>query len=194
MGEKRGERHSQASAPAVREARAKRESECGAGAAVGAGGAQGLFVVMEFCGGGTLADYYAEAVFTKKEFARIVGELLSALTFLHARGVAHRDLRPEHVLLSDAKQKSVRLCGLLGHARLGGRGGTLLGKNSSSSNPGQPDEYGSGGGDLGDGELGLVDGGRAGSALSSGHPAYLAPELFGSDAELLGAACRVLYL
>jgi serine/threonine protein kinase len=54
-------------------------------------------MVMEFCGGGTLAKYYLTPAFTDTEFYRIVNELLGAVLYLHQREIAHRDLKPENV-------------------------------------------------------------------------------------------------
>lgn len=54
-------------------------------------------MVLEYCGGGNLRDYYGTAQFTKAEFTRIVLELLSGVRYLHQRMFAHRDLKPANV-------------------------------------------------------------------------------------------------
>jgi serine/threonine protein kinase len=51
---------------------------------------------MEYCSEGDLAAFYTTQAFDKKEFTRIVSELLSAVTYLHAQNIAHRDLKPEN--------------------------------------------------------------------------------------------------
>ena len=149
-----------------------------AGTGVDTSGAPGLFVVMGSYSGGNLAAYYPEEAFTKNEFVRIVAELLSALSFLHEYGVVHRDLRPEHVMLNDPKQKSVRLSGLLNHARLGNSSGNLSGLRNGST-AAQANKA------IGNGDMSTVNNGSlSGNALIVGHPAYAAPELFAGDDEL----------
>ena len=54
-----------------------------------------LFVVMEVCTGG---DLYARDPYTEAEAARIASAILSAVSYMHERGVIHRDLKFENVL------------------------------------------------------------------------------------------------
>ena len=49
-----------------------------------------LFIVMELCSGG---DLYTRDPYTEEDAARIVSCILSAVTFMHAKGVIHRDLK-----------------------------------------------------------------------------------------------------
>jgi len=144
-----------------------------------------LFVVMELCSGGNLADYYRTEEFTQKEFTRVVAELLSALSFLHSHGVAHCDLRPERILLSDSKQKSVRLSGSLSHARISG----------SSQISDQGDAFDCGDDDTNGSEfavMGTVLGSIGGESSSSANrrvnnvlsARYMPPELFLSQEEV----------
>jgi len=64
-----------------------------------------LFMVMEFCGGGDLDGYYKTPAFDKAEYCRVVLELLSGVAYLHNQGVAHRDLKPQNVLLQSGSRK-----------------------------------------------------------------------------------------
>jgi len=142
------------------------------------GGPPGLFVVMEFCSGGTLAAQYYDDAFTKKEFVRIVTELMSALCFLHEHGVVHRDLRPEHVLFNNPTQKSVRLSGLLGHVRLGNHSDIFNGHGKGNI-PDEPCKVAQ------DGGISVaIDGCPPNSSFILGHPAYSGPECFVDDEEL----------
>ena len=61
----------------------------------------GVAMVMEFVDGRTLSDYLAESP-NIKERRRIFGELLSAVEYLHRRGVVHNDLKPDNILISNA--------------------------------------------------------------------------------------------
>jgi ribosomal protein S6 kinase alpha-5 len=52
--------------------------------------------VLELLRGGELLDRIKKkGRFTESEASRIMRDLISALDFMHARGVVHRDLKPE---------------------------------------------------------------------------------------------------
>lgn len=59
----------------------------------------GAGIVMEYIEGRTLTEYLAERP-TITDRQRIFGELLSAVDYLHKRGVIHNDLKPENILIS----------------------------------------------------------------------------------------------
>jgi len=63
-------------------------------------------LVMECCEGGELYDSIQSSrsrnfleSYGEKSVAHIVKQLLSALEYLHSRGVVHRDVKPENILL-----------------------------------------------------------------------------------------------
>jgi serine/threonine-protein kinase len=59
------------------------------------------FIVMEFCDGSTLADLLQHhGAFPEAQAKRVLGQLASALQFVHDRGVVHRDLKPGNVMLT----------------------------------------------------------------------------------------------
>lgn len=59
------------------------------------------FIVMEFCEGATLGDLLSRhGAFPEDQVKRILGQLASALQFVHERGVVHRDLKPGNVMLT----------------------------------------------------------------------------------------------
>lgn len=62
---------------------------------------EGDGIVMEYIEGRTLREYLLE----KPSLAsrqRIFGELLSAVSYLHKRGIIHNDLKPENILITRA--------------------------------------------------------------------------------------------
>jgi hypothetical protein len=62
------------------------------------------FLVMPYCGGGTLADRIASGPLPAGEVVRIASALGAALQACHEAGVVHRDLKPANVLFDDAGQ------------------------------------------------------------------------------------------
>ena len=59
----------------------------------------GMGLVMEYIEGRTLDKHLAEKP-SKKERNRIFSELLSAVGYLHKRGIIHNDLKPENILVT----------------------------------------------------------------------------------------------
>lgn len=66
------------------------------------GGGNRHFIVMEFCGGGTLEDLAtAEGPLEADRVRAVGGAICDALAYAHRNGVIHRDIKPANVLLSD---------------------------------------------------------------------------------------------
>lgn len=61
----------------------------------------GASIIMEYIEGRTLVEYLAENPSTA-ERKRIFEELLSAVGYIHKRGIIHNDLKPENILISRA--------------------------------------------------------------------------------------------
>ena len=63
--------------------------------------AQFVYLVMEYCNGGDLADYLQNKGMLKEDTIRVFfQQIASAMTALHSKGIVHRDLKPQNLLLS----------------------------------------------------------------------------------------------
>lgn len=60
------------------------------------------FIAMEFVKGRELRDYFeSNQRFGLPDVARLMGEILSALSHAHANGVVHRDIKPANLIVLD---------------------------------------------------------------------------------------------
>ena len=70
-----------------------------------------LYLIMEECSGGELFQRLAlnaknNKLYTEKDAARMMKQILEAVNYLHYHGVCHRDLKPENILLSSMDECS----------------------------------------------------------------------------------------
>lgn len=61
--------------------------------------ARETYVVMEYLAGGELLDMITESDhLSEKNAKQVIREVLQAVQYLHARGIVHRDVKPENIL------------------------------------------------------------------------------------------------
>ncbi|XP_076036073.1 serine/threonine-protein kinase Chk1-like [Oratosquilla oratoria] len=58
-----------------------------------------VFLLMEYCSGGTL--YHAIDKIPQENVGKYFSQLMSAVNYLHSRGIAHRDLKPDNLILTE---------------------------------------------------------------------------------------------
>eukprot|EP00111_Clytia_hemisphaerica_P010988 TCONS_00032227-protein len=66
-----------------------------------------VFLIMEFCNGGDLADYLQlKGTLSEDTIKLFLRQIASALSILTTKGIVHRDLKPQNILLSYASSIS----------------------------------------------------------------------------------------
>lgn len=78
------------------------------------------YLVMEYCGGGTLAERLKERKqLPVAEAAELVGKLAQAVHAAHAQGIVHRDIKPGNILFDEHDEPKVTDFGLAKRQGLG---------------------------------------------------------------------------
>ncbi|KAJ2552385.1 Protein kinase [Coemansia sp. RSA 1933] len=75
-------------------------------------GSRALLIVMEYMDGGALADIIAEYVLTEGQIATVCHEVCQGLGYFYERGLIHRDIKSDNVLLGRDGQVKITDFGL----------------------------------------------------------------------------------
>ncbi|KAG7470513.1 hypothetical protein MATL_G00114650 [Megalops atlanticus] len=72
-----------------------------------------VFLVMEYCNGGDLADYLQAKGTLREDTLRVfLQQIAAAMRILNSKGIIHRDLKPQNILLSYVGRKKSSLNGI----------------------------------------------------------------------------------
>ena len=75
-----------------------------------------FYLVLDYCEGGSLYDLIRTGVRMREpQVATVFRQIVEAVAFCHARGVAHRDLKPQNVLITTMPNIKVSDFGLCGY-------------------------------------------------------------------------------
>merc|ERR1712157_453255 len=67
---------------------------------------QEIHIVMEFCSGG---DLFSRCPYSEVDAANIVGQIVSAVSYMHKHGIVHRDLKLENVLFESRNSTQIKV-------------------------------------------------------------------------------------
>ena len=87
---------------------------------------QATHALLEYCAGGSVHRHLRSLrhgqAFPEAFGALLTSQLSGALAHLHSLGIAHRDVKPENVLYTDASRTAIKLCDFGFGARATSRG------------------------------------------------------------------------
>lgn len=70
-----------------------------------------VWIVMEYMEGGSLTDIVTQNYMAEREIATVCLEVLRGLDYLHSKGIIHRDIKSDNILIGN--QGQIKLCKFL---------------------------------------------------------------------------------
>lgn len=67
-----------------------------------------VWIVMEYMEGGSLTDIVTQSYMAEGEIAAVCLEVLKGLDYLHSKGIIHRDIKSDNILIG--MQGQIKLC------------------------------------------------------------------------------------
>lgn len=70
-----------------------------------------IYIVTEYCNNGSLSEWFSSTNRTETDKKDIIYQLLTGLSYLHSKEIAHRDLKPQNILFhSNNKKQILKIC------------------------------------------------------------------------------------
>lgn len=67
-----------------------------------------VWIIMEYMEGGSLTEIVTQNYMAERQIATVCRETLQGLKHLHSRGIIHRDIKSDNILIG--KQGQIKLC------------------------------------------------------------------------------------
>jgi len=69
-----------------------------------------IYLILELVTGGELFDQIvSRGVYSERDAAQVVSQILEAVSYMHSNGIAHRDLKPENLLCGGADGRQIKV-------------------------------------------------------------------------------------
>jgi len=69
-----------------------------------------LYLVLELCRGGSIyEDVEQNGLFSEKQAANVMFQVIKGLDYIHSKSISHRDLKPQNILYGDSLKKVIKI-------------------------------------------------------------------------------------